>query len=65
MTGLYILLGQRCPLQPKLYRQKAVCEKEEIVFRSKIDLAVAEIEGFQPVARTHPHVLCRQLVSLP
>jgi len=31
-TGLYVLLGRRCPLQPRLYRQKKVCEQEGIPF---------------------------------
>jgi hypothetical protein len=57
LTGLYILLGQRCPLQPQLYRQKRVCEKAGIAFQSKIDLVVAEIEAFDPVTETHTHVL--------
>ncbi|MBE7474083.1 MAG: transposase [Anaerolineales bacterium] len=56
-TGLYVLLGRRCPLQPRLYRQKKVCEQEGLPFQSKIDLAVAEIEQFEPVAGTHTHVL--------
>lgn len=66
-TGLYVLLGRRCPLQPRLYRQKAVCDQEETPFQSKIDLAVAEIEQFEPVAGTHTHLLidswfhCRQV----
>ncbi len=56
-TGLYVLLGRRCPLQPRLYRQKAVCEQEAVPFMSKIDLAVAEIEQFEPVAGTQSHLL--------
>jgi hypothetical protein len=57
LTGLYILLGQRCPLQPQLYRQKSVCEQEGVRFQSKIDMVVAEIEAFEPVSGTHTHVL--------
>lgn len=56
-TGHYLLLGRRCPLQPRLYRQKAVCEREGVPFQSKVDLAVAEIETFEPVSDTHTHVL--------
>ncbi len=56
-TGLYVLLGRRCPLQPRLYRQKAVCEQEAVPFMSKIDLAVAEIEQFEPVEGTQTHLL--------
>jgi len=57
LTGLYVLLGQRCPLKPHLYRQKAVCEQEGVVFQSKIDMAVAEIKTFQPADGTQTHVL--------
>jgi hypothetical protein len=57
MAGLYVLLGQRCPLKPQLYRQKAICEQEDVVFQSKIDMAIAEIEGFTPVSGTQTHVL--------
>ena len=56
-TGLYVLLEQRCPLGAQLYRQKYVCEREGEPFRSKIDMAVHEIECFEPVAETHTHVL--------
>lgn len=66
-SGLYVLLGRRCPLQPRLYRQKVVCEQEGVPFVSKIDLAVQEIEQFEPVEGTHTHLLmdswfhCRQV----
>jgi hypothetical protein len=56
-TGLYLLLGRRCPLQPLLYRQKKVCEQEGVPFQSKIDLAVQAIEHFEPVEGTHTHLL--------
>jgi hypothetical protein len=56
-SGLYVLLGRRCPLQPRLYRQKTVCEQEGVPFVSKIDLAVQEIEQFEPVEETHTHLL--------
>jgi hypothetical protein len=56
-TGLYVLLGRRCPLQPRLYRQQAVCEQEGVPFLSKIDLACQEIEQFAPVEGSHTHVL--------
>lgn len=56
-SGLYVLLGQRCPLEPRMYCQKRVCEAEGRPFRSKIDLAVDEIAQFEPVADTHTHVL--------
>ena len=56
-TSLYVLLGRRCPLAPRLYRQKAVCEREGVPFHSKVDLAVAEIEAFEPVPGAHTHLL--------
>jgi len=56
-TGLYILLGQRCPLEAQMYRQKSVCQQEGVPFQSKIDMAVKQIEGFEPVTGTHTHVL--------
>lgn len=56
-TGLYVLLGQRCPLPCQLYRQKAVCQQEGVVFESKIQMATDQIETFKPVADTQTHVL--------
>lgn len=56
-SGLYRLLGQCCPLVPEMYRQKAVCEREEVAFRSKIDMAVESIGRFEPVPETKTHVL--------
>ena len=56
-TGLYVLLGQRCPLDAQMYRQKSVCQQEGVPFQSKIDMAVNQIEGFEPVSGTHTHVL--------
>ena len=56
-SGLYVLLGRRCPLQPRLYRPKAVCEQEGVPFLSKIDLALQEIEQFEPVPGSQPHLL--------
>jgi hypothetical protein len=56
-TSLYVLLGRRCPLQPQLYRQKEVCEREGVPFQSKVDLALMAIGEFAPVPGTHTHVL--------
>ncbi len=56
-TGLYVLVGQRCPLEPKLYCQKSTCAQENQPFQSKVALAVAEIKTFEPVPDTHTHVL--------
>lgn len=64
---LYLLLGRRCPLAPRLYRQKAVCEREDVPFQSKIDLALEGINSFAPPPGTRTHVLmdawytCRRL----
>ncbi len=66
-TSLYVLLGRRCPLAPQLYRQQAVCARENVPFSSKVDLAVELIRTFAPVAGTRTHVLidswytCRRL----
>src|SRR6266849_4161780 len=57
VAGLYVLLERRCPLAPRLYRQQAVCEKEEVPFQSKIDLMETLIRTFEPVAGTVTHVL--------
>lgn len=56
-TGLYFLLGQRCPLPAALYRQRATADQEQVPFQSKIELAVQQIETFSPAADTHTHVL--------
>jgi hypothetical protein len=56
-ASLYVLLGRRCPLEPRLYRQKAVCEREQVPFKSKVDLAEEVIQTFAPVAETRTHVL--------
>lgn len=55
--GLYLLLGRECPLPPRLYRQKEVCEREGVPFQSKVEMAVEEIERFEPVPHTHTHLL--------
>jgi hypothetical protein len=56
-SGLYVLLGERCPLEPRLYCQKQVYEEEGRCFQNKIAMTVAEITGFEPVPNTHTHVL--------
>lgn len=50
-------LGRRCPLPPQLYRTKGTCEKEDVPFQSKIDLADAGIQDLVSVAREHVHGL--------
>jgi SRSO17 transposase len=57
VQGLYLLLGRRCPLAPRMYRQRAVCEAEGVAFTSKVDLMVEIIDTFTPVADTVTHVL--------
>jgi hypothetical protein len=56
-SGLYVLLGRRCPLQARMYCQESVCQKENQPFQSKIAMAVEEIEQFEPVPDTQTHVL--------
>ena len=57
VQGLYVLLGRRCPLSPKLYRQKRVCEAEGVPFLSKIELMIQTIMTFEPVPGTQTHIL--------
>jgi len=57
VLGLYVLLGRRCPLPPRMYRQKTVCQAEGVPFQSKIDLMEECIGTFQPVPGTLTHVL--------
>ena len=55
--SVYYLLGRQLPLAPQMYRQKVVCEREQVPFRSKVDLAVQTIGTFMPPADTQTHVL--------
>jgi len=57
VQGLYVLLGRRCPLAPRLYQQEHVCAARGIPFRSKVDLMEEQIRAFEPVAGTLTHVL--------
>jgi len=57
VQGLYLLLGRRCPLTPRMYRQRAVCEAEGVPFASKIDIMAEIIRTFVPVPDTLTHVL--------
>lgn len=67
LASLYVLLGRRCPLTPRLYRQERVCQEEKVPFQSKVEMAEEMIRTFQPVPGTKTHVLvdawytCRQL----
>jgi DDE superfamily endonuclease len=57
VAGLYVLLGRRCPLAPRLYRQQKICKKEEIAFQSKINVMERLIRTFEPITGTVTHVL--------
>jgi len=57
VQGLYVLLGRRCPLAPRLYQQQAVCQAADVPFRSKLDLMVEVVQSFVPVSGTRTHVL--------
>jgi len=52
-----VVAGRQCPLPPRLYRQQAVCQAENVRFQSKVDLMEAQIRRFQPLATTETHVL--------
>jgi hypothetical protein len=54
---LYTILDRSCPLEPLLYRQKEVAEKEGVPFTSKIDLMIQLIQSFIPPSGTLTHVL--------
>lgn len=66
-TGVLVVLGRRCPLPPRLYRQRAVAQAEGVRFRSKIDLVVEAVQALVPLPGTQTHVLvdswytCRRL----
>jgi hypothetical protein len=55
--GLYLVAGRQYPLDPQMYIQKAVCEAEQRLFRSKVDLALEVVNSFSPLLDTHTHVL--------
>jgi hypothetical protein len=66
-TGVLVALGRRCPLPPRLYRQRAVAAAEGVPFRSKVDLVVEAVQALVPLPGTATHVLvdswytCRRL----
>jgi hypothetical protein len=53
---VYVLLGRGSPLAPQMYRQQSTCEREAVLFRSKIELMVEFIRTFEPVPGTRTHV---------
>jgi hypothetical protein len=55
--GVYLVEGHQYPLDPQMYIQKSVCEREKRVFRSKVDMALETVECFEPLAGSHTHVL--------
>lgn len=54
---LSIVQRRKCPLEPQLYRQQAVCAAEGVPFRSKIDLIDEQLRTFEPLPDTRTHVL--------
>jgi hypothetical protein len=57
VAGVLTVLGRRCPLPPRLYRQRAMADAEGVPFRSKVDLAVEAVEALVPLPGTVTHVL--------
>jgi hypothetical protein len=57
VQGLYLLLGRRCPLTPRIYRQQEVCQAEGKTFVSKMGLTEEIIHTFEPLVGTTTHVL--------
>jgi hypothetical protein len=57
VQAVYHVLDRVCPLEPQLYRQQAVCERDDVPFQSKIALMATIIRTFQPLADTQTHVL--------
>jgi len=55
--GVYLVEDYQYPLDPQMYIQKSVCEREQRVFRSKVELALQTVKCFEPLAGTHTHVL--------
>lgn len=55
--GVYLVEDHQYPLDPQMYIQKAVCEREQRPFRSKVDMALEVVNHFEPIAGTHTHVL--------
>lgn len=55
--GVYVVEEHQFPLSPQMYRQKSVCEREDVLFQSKVDMAEKVIQEFEPLPDTHTHVL--------
>jgi len=54
---LYTVSDRSCALEPLIYRQKKTAEKEGILFKSKIELMIQQIQDFNPPAGTETHIL--------
>jgi SRSO17 transposase len=57
VLGMYLVLGRRCPLAPRLYRQRRVCASEGVPIARKSDLMLDLIRTFVPLQGTRTHVL--------
>jgi hypothetical protein len=57
VAGVLTVLGRRCPVPPRLYRQRAVAVAEGVPFRSKVDLAVEAVQHLVPLPGTSTHLL--------
>ena len=57
LQAIYLVEGHQYPLDPQMYIQKSVCEQEQRLFQSKVEMAVQTVAGFEPLAETHTHVL--------
>jgi hypothetical protein len=55
--AVYLVEDRQYPLEPQMYIQKSVCEREQRVFRSKVEMALQTVESFEPLPETHTHVL--------
>jgi SRSO17 transposase len=55
--GVYLVEGCQYALDPQMYIQKSVCEREQRVFRSKVEMALQTVKDFEPLAETQTHVL--------
>lgn len=57
VAGVLTVLGRRCPLPPRMYRQRAVADAEGAPFRSKVDLAIVAVRHLVPLPGAATHVL--------
>jgi SRSO17 transposase len=57
VTGHLVVLGQSYPVAWKLYRRRKMCERLEIPFAAKPELAASILEAFQSLPGTQTYVL--------